>query len=76
VEFGSKIQVVFMNGYAFLDKLSWDAFNEGGYLISSIEKYKERFGYYPQKVLADQIYCNRNNRAMLKELKITLAANR
>ena len=74
VEFGSKIQVTLMNGFAFLDEFSWDAFNEGKYLISSVEKYKERFGYYPETVLADKIYCNRANRNDLKELKITLRA--
>jgi len=29
VKFGAKIQVSLMNGYAFLDDLSWEAFNEG-----------------------------------------------
>lgn len=74
VEFGSKIQVSLMNGYAFLDEFSWDAFNEGGRLLSSVEKYKARFGYYPAEVLADKIYCNRDNRAELKRLGITLKA--
>lgn len=74
VEFGSKIQVSLMNGYAFLDDFSWDAFNEGGRLMSSVEKYKSRFGYYPAEVLADKIYCNRENRAALKRLGIKLKA--
>jgi len=74
VEFGAKIQVSLMDGYAFLDDLSWDAFNEGTRLISSIEKYKARFGYYPQMVAADKIYCNRENRRKLKELGIKLRA--
>ncbi len=70
VEFGSKIQVTLMDGFAFLDEFSWDAFNEGKYPLSSVEKYKDRFGYYPETVLADKIYCNRENRKALKELKI------
>jgi len=74
VEFGSKINVSIMNGYAFLDDLSWDAFNEGTRLLASVEKYKARFGYYPEEVLADKIYCNRLNRAALKELGIKLRA--
>jgi IS5 family transposase len=74
VEFGAKIQVSLMNGYAFLDKFSWDAFNEGGYLISSFEDYKQRFQYYPEKVLVDKIYCTRSNRKILKELGIQLTA--
>ena len=63
-----------MNGYAFLDDLSWEAFNEGTRLIASVEKYKTRFGYYPQEVLVDKIYCNRQNRMKLKELGIKLRA--
>lgn len=74
VEFGSKIQVSIMNGITFLEDLSWDAFNEGTRLLSTVENYKRRFGYYPQKVFADKIYCTRDNRAKLKILKITLVA--
>ena len=74
VEFGAKINLSLMNGYAFLDDLSWDAFNEGTRLMSTIEKYKQRFGFYPKEVLADKIYCNRENRKKLKELNIELRA--
>ena len=74
VEFGSKIQMSIMNGITFLEDLSWDAFNEGGRLLSTVENYKRRFGYYPNKVFADKIYCTRDNRAKLKERKIILVA--
>jgi hypothetical protein len=74
VEFGSKIQVSLMNGYAFLDELSWDAFNEGVCLKQSIRKYKQRFGFFPKEVLADKIYCNRTNRNFLKRHGIKLKA--
>ena len=74
VEFGAKIQVSLMNGYAFLDELSWEAFNEGTRLMDSVEKYKQRFGFYPEEVLADKIYCTRANRKRLKELGIRLRA--
>jgi len=72
VEFGSKINVSLVDGYAFLDHLSWDAYNEGGYLMQSLTKYKVRHGYYPAEVMGDRIYCNRENRRMLKELGIRL----
>lgn len=74
VEFGSKIQVSMMDGFAFLDELSWEAFNEGTKLQQSVESYKERFGYYPEEVLADKIYCTRENRAWLKKEGIELRA--
>ncbi len=68
VEFGAKIHVSLVDGYAFLDELSWDAFNEGSRIEDYIEKYRERFGWYPKEVLADQIYCSRANRKLLKML--------
>jgi transposase, IS5 family len=71
---GTKIKVSLMNGYAFLDDLSWESFNEGTRLMVAVEKYKTRFGYYPEEVLADKIYCNRSNRANLKLLSIKLRA--
>jgi hypothetical protein len=74
VEFGSTINVSLVEGYVFLDHLSWDAYNKGGYLMKSVELYKGRHGYYPAEVLADMIYCNRENRRMLKDLGIKLLA--
>jgi transposase, IS5 family len=74
VEFGSKLQVSIVNGFTFIDHLSWDAFNEGQYLQTSVEYYKRRLGYYPKEVLADQIYCTRENRKLLKEKGIHLVA--
>lgn len=74
VEFGAKIQVSLMNGYAFLDDLQWEAFNEGTRMQLTVENYKRRFGCYPKEVMADKIYCNRINRAWLKEKGILLRA--
>jgi transposase, IS5 family len=74
VEFGAKIHVSLMQGYAFLDELNWDAFNEGTRLMQSVASYKRRFGYYPKEVAADKIYCSRENRAQLKLLGIQLKA--
>jgi len=67
VEFGSKISVSLLGKLAFVDRLSWDAFNESLDLIEQVERYKARFGFYPEVVLADGIYGTRVNRAWLKE---------
>jgi len=37
VEFGAKLSVSLVNGYSFLDRLSWEAFNESNDLISQVE---------------------------------------
>ncbi len=39
-----------------------------------MENYRTRLGYYPAEVLADQIYCSRANRKLLKEKGIRLLA--
>src|SRR2546428_5462483 len=74
VEFGAKVHVSLVDGYAFLDELSWDAFNEGSHMMDYVERYRQRFGYYPREILADQIYCTRENRRQLKEQGIKLLA--
>jgi hypothetical protein len=74
VEFGAKIEVTLFNGFAFMDELSWDAFHEGNRLMGYVEKWRQRFGYYPKEVLADGLFSTRENRKILKELGIKLIA--
>jgi len=66
VEFGSKISVSMTGKLAFVDRLSWDAFNESQDLIAQVKAYKKRFGFYPESVYADGIYGTRDNRKWLK----------
>lgn len=73
VEFGAKIELALVNGYSFIDRLSWENFNESGLLIDQIMRYKERFGYYPESVHADKIFRSKDNRAFCKELGIRLS---
>ena len=70
VEFGAKIGVCLCGGYAYIDHLSWDAYNESTDLRTHLENYKARFGCYPKEVQADKIYLNRDNRDILKSLRI------
>lgn len=62
VEFGVKINIGFQDGYATTDHLDFNAFNESKDLIQQVEKYKDHHGHYPELVLVDQIYLNRENR--------------
>lgn len=75
-EFGAKVAISMVNGYMYVDELSWDPFNESVNLQQAVEDYKKRFGYYPEAVLADQIYRNRNNRAFCKKEGIRLSGPR
>jgi IS5 family transposase len=54
--------------------LCWDAFHEGNGLSAYVAKYKQRFGFYPEKVLVDKLYCTRANRKWLKEKGVKLSA--
>lgn len=67
VEFGSKQGVSLINGYARLNTLSWEAYNESSDLIKQVEAYEQQHGYYPEVVITDKIYGTRNNRQWLKE---------
>jgi len=68
-EFGAKINVSLADGFAFLDQLSWDAFHEGNQLISYLTQYYQSRGHYPSEVLADKLYCTRENRNTLKQIR-------
>ncbi len=73
IEFGSKVAISLVNGYALIEKMSWDSYNEALTLQESVEKYKKCYGYYPEAVLADQIYRNRENRDYCKRKGIRLS---
>lgn len=72
-EFGAKISASLVNGYCFLDRLSWDNYNESLDLVEQIMAYKNRFGFYPSSVHADKIYRNRKNTKFCKERGIRLS---
>jgi transposase, IS5 family len=75
VEFGAKISASCADGYVFLDRLSWDNFNESGDLPQQVERFKQRFGHYPESVHADQIYRTRANRTYCRERGIRLSGS-
>ena len=73
VEFGAKISASYVDKFIFLDRLSWDNYNESGDLKNQIEKYFKNMGYYPASVHADKIYRTRENRRYCKEKGIRLS---
>jgi hypothetical protein len=60
-EFGAKISASVVDGFTFVDRISWDNFNESTDLIDQIKAYKNRFGFYPKSVHTDKIYRTRDN---------------
>jgi hypothetical protein len=66
VEFGAKLGVSIQNGYARINTLSWEAYNEGTDLKKQVEAYKTLNGFYPEVIITDKIYGTRENRQWLK----------
>ncbi len=74
VEFGSKYDIcVDEKGHAHLEKISFDPYNENTIFQDAIERYKARAGHYPERVLVDQIYRTKENRAYCKEHNIRMS---
>lgn len=63
VGFGAKYDVsIDEKGHARLEKIQFKPYNEGQILQDVIERYKDRTGHYPARILVDQIYRNKANR--------------
>lgn len=74
VEFGAKLDLsIGADGYARIENISFDAYNESTCLRDAVNAYYERTGYYPERVLADQIYRTRDNRSLCKKHGIRLS---
>ena len=73
-EFGAKISAARTeHGMFYIDRLSWEPYNEGADLPMQVEEYSRRFGRYPESVHADRIYRTRENRRWCEEREIRLS---
>ena len=73
-EFGAKVHLSTDDaGLARIEHLSFDAFNESEGLIGAVEGFYERYGRWPDRILADKIYRTRTNLAWCKERHIRLS---
>ena len=70
VEFGAKCNNILVDGISFIEKLSFNAFNEGTRLEHCIKMHKRLFGEDVKKVGGDTSYAGTANRDLCKELKI------
>ena len=73
VEFGAKLDISVVDGWTRLECCSFDAYNEAGNLQEMVERFREREGHYPSRILADKIYRNRENLSYCKEHGIRLS---
>ena len=73
VEFGAKLDISVVDGWTRLEFCSFDAYNEAGNLQEMAERFREREGHYPSRILADKIYRNRENLSYCKKHGIRLS---
>lgn len=67
VEFGAKVNNILVDGISFIEKLSFNAFNEGTRLIHCLKMHKRLFGVEAKKVGGDTGYAGTDNRDYCKE---------
>ena len=67
VEFGAKVNNILVDGISFIEKLSFNAFNEGTRLIHCLKMHKRLFGVDAKKVGGDTGYAGTGNRDYCKE---------
>ena len=73
VEFEAKLSVSLRDGYVFLDRISWDNFNESTDFQAQVEAFKQATGHYPESVHVDRIYRTGQNRAFCKDKGIRMS---
>ena len=73
VEFGAKVSISLVDGFSFVEKIDWDAYNESCDLIEQIKAYHGRFGFYPESIHVDKIYRTKENRRFCKKRGIRLS---
>ena len=70
VEFGAKCNNILVDGMSFIEKLSFNAFNEGTRLQHCVSLHKRLFGVDVKKIGGDAGYAGTENRDFCKENEI------
>ena len=71
-EFGAKLHISLVDGYIRIERLGFEPYNEAEDFYRAVEGYRERYGRYPARILADKLYRNRQTLAYCKEHGIRL----
>jgi hypothetical protein len=75
VEFGPKAALSQVDGFLFLDRMSYDNFSEADVDVvkQQLENYEKRFGKLPPSFTGDNLYGSRGNRNLMESLGIRAA---
>lgn len=76
VEFGAKVAIGLVGGYAFITSMDWDNFSEAKALPEAAEAYRAMFGVYPKTIIGDRAYPTRDNRLWCQQRNIRLSGPR
>ena len=72
-EFGAKLHISLVDGYARMERLDFEAYNEPADFWKAVYRYHDRYGCWPERILADKIYRSRQTLAFCKEHGIRLS---
>ena len=70
VEFGAKCNNILVDGFSFVEKLSFNAFNEGTRLPHCLKLHRRLFGVDAKKVGGDAGYAGNANRELCRKKEI------
>lgn len=72
-EFGAKLHISLVDGCARIERLDFEPYNESEDFWKAVYRYHDRYGRWPERILADKIYRNRQTLAFCKEHGIRLS---
>ncbi len=72
-EFGAKLHISLVDGYARIERLDFEAYNESERFWKAVYRFYDRYGRWLERILADKIYRNRQTLSFCKERGIRLS---
>ena len=66
-EFGAKLHISLVDGYARIERLDFEPYNESEDFWKAVYRYHDRYGRWPERILADKLYRNRQTLGFCKE---------
>ena len=72
-EFGAKLHISLVDGYARIERMDFEAYNESEDFWKAVYRYHDRYGRWPERILTDKIYRNRQTLSFCKGHGIRLS---
>lgn len=72
-EFGAKLHISMVDGFARIERLDFEAYSESEDFWKAVYRYHDRYGRWPERILADKLYRNRQTLSFCKSHGIRLS---